>query len=209
MAKFTIDLGDQPKIEWTTRQQRAWIREATREVNKAVYNIQVSGQDLRKDYPLLAEQRDKLIKLGTGKEYRGGIALGLTNKTKSELQLQARALKQTLNLLQGEVQTEEERKQYEKAHAAFNKSHPGIDLSYTEYQDLVEVLGAAGDHLLNNFGNSDDVVEAYADAREQGKTHVDVMHAMVEVNREAKGQGLSTNQMLTRLRDALDLIKKE
>lgn len=205
MAKFTIDLGDQPKKEWTTRQQRAWIREATREVNKAVYDIEASGQDLRKDYPLLAEQRDRLIELGTGKEYRGGIGLGLTYKTKSELQLQARALKETLNLLQGEVQTEEQQAQYSQAYDTFIDNHPGIDLSYEEYTDMVEVMGAAGEHMLNSFGNSDDFVEAYADAREDGHSHVDVMQAMVEVNREAKGQGLSTNQMLTRLRDYLNI----
>jgi hypothetical protein len=205
VAKFTIDLGDQPKLEWTTRQQRAWIREATREVNKAVYDIQTSGQDLRKDYPLLAEQRDRLIELGTGKEYRGGIGLGLTYKTKAELQLQARALKETLNLLQGEVQTEEQQAQYSQAYDTFIENHPGIDLSYEEYTDMVEVMGAAGEHLLNSFGNSDDFIEAYADAREDGQSHVDVMQAMVEVNREAKGQGLSTNQMLTRLRDYLDI----
>lgn len=201
MAKFKIDLSDQPTIEWTTRHQRAWIREATRALNKEFLEIQLAGEDLQKDYPLLAQQRDKLIELGTGKEFRGGIGLGLTYKTKAELQLQARALKETLNMVQGETTEQVTSAAYD----SFIESHPGMDMSFSEYQDMVEVMGAAGEHLLNNFGNSDDFVEAYNDAREQGKSHVDVMQAMVDANREARGQGLSTNQMLTRLRDKLGI----
>lgn len=205
MAKFKIDLTDQPTIEWTTRQQRAWIREATRALNKEFLEIQLAGEDLQKDYPLLAQQRDKLIELGTGKEFRGGIGLGLTYKTKAELQLQARALKETLNMVKGETTEAATSDGYD----AFLANHPGMKLDFSEYQDMVEVMGAAGEHLLNNFGNSETFVEAYNDAREHGKSHVDVMKAIVEANREARGQGLTTNQMLTRLRKKLDIYNRK
>ena len=202
MAKFTIDLSDQPKADWTTRHERAWIREATRAINKEYVMLEASGVDLKKDYPLLYEERNRLIELGTGREYRGGIGLGLTYKTKAELKIQARELKRALNLFAGELPSAEEESKYQQAYESFSKNY---DLSYTEYRELTEILGSIGDHILNNFGNSTDVVAAYEDARTAGKSSTDFMKALIDTNREAKAEGRTTDQMLTSLREKLEI----
>lgn len=205
MAKFTISLEDQPKRKWTTRQQRAWIREATRAINKEFYEMSIAGVDLQKDHPLLYEERNRLIKLGTGKEYKGGVGLGLTYKTKSELMLQARELKSALRMISGEVVTADEESSFKQGYETFTQRYKDFELTFEDYKDMSEVLGALGEHVINNFKNSDNVINAYNDARKQGQSHADIMKTIIQTNREVKGEGLTTEQMVTRLRKNLGL----
>ena len=197
-----IDLSAQPNSSWTTRELRAWIRRATQDLNREFIGITESGVDLKKDDPLLYEQRNRLIELGTGKEFRGGIGMGLTYKNKIELVKQARALRETYNIMENPAAEEEEiLPQFE----SFKDSHPGFDLSYEEYKEMTETLGAMGTHLLDEFGDSEDFVDAYEEARSQNKSDRDITTAVVEVNREKRGQGWNTEQMMEALRDKLGL----
>lgn len=205
MPNYTIDLTDQPQADWSTRKLRAWIREATRDINKKYVMLEASGVNIEKDHPMLWEERNRLIELGTGKEYRGGIGLGLTYKTKSELKLQARALRQSMNLWAGDVPSEAEEKSYKQAYEQMQRNNEGFDLSFADYKDMVEIMGALGDHVINNFGNSTDFVEAYYDARTSGKSRVDFMDAVVQSNREAKEAGYTTEEMMTMLRGKLEI----
>lgn len=207
MAKFTIDLSDQPKADWTTRYERAWIREATRAINKEYVMLEASGVDLKKDYPLLYEERNRLIELGTGREYRGGIGLGLTYKTKAELKIQARELKRALNLFTGELPSAEEENKFKNAYNKFSKTQ-GLDtkkFTYEDYRQFTEVMGSLGEHILNNFGNSTDVVAVYEDAKSAGKSSTDILKTIVNTNREARNQGKTTEEMIDMLRKNLDL----
>lgn len=199
-----IDLSTHPNASWTTRELRAWIRRATQDLNREFYEIKVNGVDIEQDYPLLYQQRNKLLQLGTrtGKEFRGGIGLGLTYKTKMELVKQARALRETYNVMEGQQRGHDDNKQ---AYKTFISNHPGFKLSYDEYLDMTETLGSMGTHLLDEYGNSDDFVDMYDEARDQNKSDKDITKAIVETNRESKGKGWTTEKMMDELRQLIGL----
>lgn len=196
----TIDLSASPNNSWTTRQLRAWIRRATQDINRQFYEMQVEGVDLKKDNPLLYEQRNRLIELGTGREFRGGVALGLTYKTKSQLVVQARALRETYNVIEHPRQDTAA----DKAYKTFNANRPGLNMSYKEYKELTEILGAIGAHVFNEFGY-ESFIEAYDEARNQGKSGKNVLDAVVEVQREQRNGNLlqTTEDMVDALRGKL------
>ena len=200
-----IDLSTHPNASWTTRELRAWIRRATQDLNREFYEmITVNGVDLKQDNPLLYQQRNKLLQLGTktGKEFRGGIGLGLTYKTKVELVKQARALRETYNILEVPQRGNDANKQ---AYKTFMNNHKGFKLSYDEYLDMTETLGSMGTHLLDEFGNSDDFVDMYDEARDQNKSDKDITQAIVQTNRESKGKGWNTQDMMDELRQLIGL----
>lgn len=199
-----LDLSINPSSSMTTRELRAYIREATKEVNKELIMSYESPAELKKDNPLLYQQRNKLIELGTGKEYRGGVGLGLTYKTKIELVLQARALKETFNIIAPSEQTEKEEERVEKAYETFVNNRPGITMSESEYKEMTETLGAIGTHVFNEFGY-ESFIETYDEARDEGKNNKNVVDAMVQTIREARGQSWTTEDMINSLRDKLDL----
>lgn len=196
-----IDLTASPNNSWTTRQLRAWIRRATQDLNRQFYEISVNGVDLKKDSPLLYEQRNRLIELGTGREFRGGVGLGLTYKTKSELVVQARALRETYNIME---RPQRETAAESNAYKTFNANRPGLNMSYKEYKELTEILGAIGAHVFNEFGY-ESFIEAYDEARNQGKSGKNVLDAVVEVQREQRnGDSLQTTEdMVDALRGKL------
>lgn len=196
----TIDLTASPNTSWTTRRLRAWIRRATQDLNRQFYEISINGVDLKKDNPLLYEQRNRLIELGTGREFRGGVGLGLTYKTKSQLVVQARALRETYNIIEQPSQDTSA----DKAYKTFNSNRPGLNMSYKEYKELTEILGAIGAHVFNEFGY-ESFIETYDEARSQGKSGKNVLDAVVEVQREQRnGDSLQTTEdMVDALRGKL------
>ena len=192
-----------PSRDWTTRQLRAFIRDATKDLNKEFYEIQVAGIDLEKDSPLLAGQRDRLIELGTGREFRGGIGLGLTYKTKAELVMQARALRETYNILESPAKAEMEEAEEAKNYKSFTKNRPGSDISFSEYKEMTETMGALGHHVISEFFNSEDFVEMYMDAKEDKKTDKDIAEAVIEAQRQIRN---STDESFTPEK-AIDLVR--
>ena len=201
---MAINLSDTPNSSWTTRQTRDWIRRATQDLNKEFYELQLAGVVIKKDNPLLYQQRNKLIELGTGKEYRGGVGLGLTYKTKSELIKQARALRETYNIIDNKDYQEYE-PALQQGYETFIANRPGISMNIAQYKEMIETMGAFGEHALRNFGNSEDYVESYDEARRQGKTDKQITDAMVDTIRETKGQGNTTEDVMDLLREKIGL----
>lgn len=198
-----IDLTASPNNSWTTRQLRAWIRRATQDINREFYELQEAGVDIAKDRPLLAEQRNRLIELGTGREYKGGVGLGLTYKQKSQLVLQARALRETYNIMEPpatEIEIEKTRRAYE----SFIANRPGLSMTESDYKGLVEILGAIGEHVFNEFGY-ESFIEVYDEARDEGKSDADIINAMVQTTRDAKDAGWTVEEMIDGLRDNLGI----
>lgn len=179
---MAIELTAQPASDWTTRQLRAWIRRATQDLNREFLDLQETTTDLKKDNPLLYEQRNRLIELGTGKEYKDGIGLGLTYKTKSELIMQARALRETYNILETPEQYEKAIEKTEKAYATFTRNRPGLNMSFAEYKQMTETIGAMGQHALHEFGY-ESFIEKYDEARSEGRSNRSIMDAVVEAQR--------------------------
>ena len=199
-----IDLTASPNASWTTRQLRAWIRRATQDINREFYELQEAGVDIAKDRPLLYEQRNRLIELGTGREYKGGVGLGLTYKQKSQLILQARALRETYNIMEPPKVIEQEQSKAQKAYETFIANRPGLQMTEQEYKRLTEMLGAIGEHVFNEFGY-ESFIEVYDEARDEGKTDADILNALVQTTRDAKGEGWTTEDMIDSLRDNLGI----
>lgn len=200
---------DKPMSQWTTKELKSYIREATRNLNNEFINIKMEA-DWKKNYPQIAEQYNELIELGTGKEYRGGIGVGLKYraddgtlrwKNKSQLLRQARALRETYNIIEDD-KTPEER---EQAYKTFMKHHPNLSgMSYSEYEGLVKTLGAMGKSVLNEFGY-ESFLETYKEAVAKGKNSRNILDAVAEMQRAGKGQGWNTTQIIDKLNDELGL----
>lgn len=200
-----IDLTASPNNSWTTRELRAWIKRATQDINREFLDIKETGVNLEKDNPLLYEQRNRLIELGTGKEYRGGVALGLAYKNKEELVIQARALRETYNVMESPQQEAENEDKVIQAYETFMSNRPTYKMSYSEYKEMTELLGAMGEHMFEQFGY-EDFLQTYDEARTQKKkSEVDLLKAYVETKNEIRGQGKTTNQVIDALRDNLGL----
>ncbi len=196
----------QPNRNMTTRELRKYIRQATPYVNQQYATIGIAPAELKKDYPILHYQREKLIKVGTGKEYKGGIGMGLTYKTKSELVVQARALAETIKLFESEtaVQAPESQEKEDRAYETFLKNRPGMELSREEYHDFVETLGAIGEHIFNQFGY-EDFIEVYDEAVQNGKNQRDILQAVAQVQRDVRADpsGAYTTE------DLIDMLRGE
>lgn len=201
MAK-TLDMqSTNPSAGWTTRQLRSFIREATADINREFATLRLTSEDIRKDYPQIWAQRERLIELGTGKEYKGGVALGLSTKLKPQLVMQARALRETYNILSdGERFSEAEA----QARETFLRNRPHLDMSVTEYHDFVETLGAIGNHVLNEFGY-ESFIELYDSAIDKGKSAKNVLDAVTDVVKESRGMGWTMEDMIDAMRNKLDL----
>lgn len=194
-----------PSRSMTTRELRDFIRNATPYVNQQYFTIGVEPAELKKDYPLLDYQREKLIQLGTGKEYKGGIGMGLTYKTKPELVAQARALAEAMRLFETETApaaTEETREQ--RAYNSFIRNRPGMSMSQQEYHDFVETLGAIGEHVFNQFGY-EDFIEVYDEAVQNGRSQKDILQAVAQVQRDVRAD--PTRAVTTE--DLIDLLRGE
>jgi hypothetical protein len=171
----------------TTRELRTFIRQATPYINQQYLTIGVEPAELKKDYPLLDYQREKLIQLGTGKEYKGGIGMGLTYKTKPELVAQARALAEAMRLFDSgtEIMTTETAEKENRAYNTFLRNRPGMEMSETEFHNFVETLGAIGKHIFDEFGY-EDFIEVYDEAIQNGKNQRDILQAVASARRSMK-----------------------
>ena len=190
--------------QWTTRELRAYIREETANMNRRLIEYYASSTDPN---PVVSQLKERLLALGTGvKENKPieiqPIGLGLTNKTKSELLQQARALHEAINV---DIYTpqglreygEKERQQYE----TFIKNRPALaGMSLEEYHDLVEAFGALGTHVLEEFGY-EELAQIYYSTK--GVKKLDLVEAVKDIKRETKGEGLDQTQLIDILRERM------
>ena len=190
--------------QWTTRELRAYIREETENMNRRLIEYYASETNPN---PVVNQLKMRLLELGTGaKENKPveiqKIGLGLTNKTKSELLQQARALHEAINV---DIYTpqgirdydEKEKQQYE----TFIKNRPALaGMSLDEYHDLVEAFGALGTHVLEEFGY-EELAQIYYSTK--GVKKLDLVEAVKDIKRETKGEGLDQTQLIDKLRERM------
>lgn len=190
--------------QWTTRELRAYIREETENMNRRLIEYYASETNPN---PVVNQLKMRLLELGSGaKENKPveiqKIGLGLTNKTKSELLQQARALHEAINV---DIYTpqgirdydEKEKQQYE----TFIKNRPALaGMSLDEYHDLVEAFGALGTHVLEEFGY-EELAQIYYSTK--GVKKLDLVEAVKDIKRETKGEGLDQTQLIDKLRERM------
>lgn len=196
-------------LQMTTRELRAYIREMTPQVNERLksYEESLAAGTMTKK-PIIEERIARLVTMGsdTGRRVKGGIGLGLTNKTKAELIQQARGLEEFFAVDQFTPAALAERE--EKTKQAYNtfKRTTRTPLNFQEYKDLTEVFGAIGSHVLEEFGIYN-VIKTYEEMDESDRPNL--IHHMKEVMKESKGQGWTKEDLTDRLRERVREYNEE
>ena len=211
-----------PYSRYTRKELMEMIREDTTELNKRIFEYRqsnVSFKDVENNIAKIKEisgskSGRQLINVDGKKRYREvEIGVGnITSKSKSELILQARELH---SFLQWDISTPEGQRQWEarekKEWETFNKNFSEYGLTKNEWRDLVEVFGAVGESILNQFGSgqgsnaSGSIVREFKNASQSGRTNL--VKEMREVLKENKGTGATEEDNLDLLRQKLSKYK--
>lgn len=148
----------------------------------------------------IKKEYSKLIALGTGTETKQGIGLGLSYKRKPELIAQARALAQFRRLdFTSDTAKKEYDTQVDKAYKSYLQRHHVKRFTKAQYQQFVEIAGALGDKILEQFGY-ESIVEVYTSAKQSQRNNL--LRATMKVLNENKDKGLNGE-------DLIDLLHKE
>ena len=183
--------------KWTTRELRAFIREETQTIN---YKCKDYLQSEEKPNPVAVAEFEKLKALGTGNVKAEYIGLGLSNKTKGELLVQARALQEAK---QADFFTPEAKREYnEKETAAYNTttSRYGLDMSQEDFHNFVESMGALDSYISNLGLGSKELLNLYYEA--DSNKRVNFASYFMETKREAQA-GWTTDDFIDVLREKL------
>lgn len=211
-----------PYSKYTKKELMQMIREDTAELNKRVFEYRQSNASFKDVENNIAKIKEisgakkgrQAIKEDEKTHYREvEIGIGkISSKSKSELILQARELH---SFLQWDISTPEGQRQWEarekKEWETFNKNFSEYGLTKNEWRDLVEVFGAVGESILNQFGSgqgsnaSGSIVREFKNASQSGRTNL--VKEMREVLKENKGTGATEEDNLDLLRQKLSKYK--
>lgn len=202
-------MADKSVFQMTTRELRAYIKEMTPEVNERYKSYKEAlTAGAMTDKPILEERHSRLVALGTGKETKRGVGLGLTYKNKPELIQQARALEEFIALdAWSPAALAEEETETKIAYESFKYSYllknaTATTLNYEEYKDLTEVFGALGIHIVDEFG-AYNITKLYEEEDESQRRNL--VHDINEIKKESKGAGWTKEDLIDALREKLDL----
>ena len=203
----------------TVKQLKEEIKSNTEELNRRIDEYRKSGKTLKD-----VEQNIELIKRISGVKkgrqaikddkkvigYREvEIGTGDLNKaTKSHLIRQARELQ---SFLQWDISTPTGQRQWEAREQAewqtFNKHFSEYGFNKNEWRDLVEIFGAVGEAVLNQFGSgsgnqaSGVLVREYKNANDIARANI--VKEMHEVLKNSEGQGKSAEDLVDDLHERL------
>lgn len=190
-----------PSASWTTRQLKDYIRQHTQQINFDFYTMQAEGQTPTK---AVMRERERLIQLGTGRETKQGIGLGLSYKKKSELLQQARAIREFESIdYESPTARRKYSEQIDKAYRQYSKRKNATGqpkLSKKSYVEFVETLGAVGDKILQEFGY-DAIAEEYKNS--SGKQRANFLQAMIKTHDKLKGTGATGEDLIDALHNEL------
>ena len=196
-----MNRGETPSSSWTVKELKQFIREETRQINFDLYTMYEQG---KKPTKAVLRERERLVQLGTGKETKQGIGLGLSYKKKSELIQQARALKEFERIdFESPTAKKHYSAQIDKAYKEYSKRKRASGqpkLSKESYVNFVETLGAVGDKVLQEFGY-EAIAEEYRNST--GKQRTNFLQAMVKVRRDLEGTGATGESLIDALHEEL------
>lgn len=199
MAKAKKYKSPLPSNDWSTRELRAFIRENTAKLNQHYKDIEAAGLDLKEDFPAQYEMKNRLIEVSGVKSKGGMVGLGLTYKLKPELVYQARLIQQALELDRPRIEANEMEDRMKKAYDTFKQNHV-TDMSYEEYKDFVEAMGALHEHIATNF-SYEDFMELATSSFEQGQKPENFIKDVLQAVRDGKGAGLTTDDLLMMVKE--------
>ena len=213
-----------PYSRYTRKELMKMIREDTAELNKRIFEYRQSNKSFKDVENNIAKIKEisgtkkgrQSIKVDGKTRYRQTeIGVGsITSKSKSELILQARELH---SFLQWDISTPEGQRQWEaretKEWKTFSKNFSEYGLSKEEWRDLVEVFGAVGESVLNQFGSGQGNMASGSVVREFKKGSIsgraNLVKEMRAVLKENEGKGKTDEDNLTLLREKLAKYNNE
>lgn len=205
MAKTKKAKTKEPSSNWTNKELQEYIRTQTKEVNKRIKSYKESVKSGKMESKRqLDEQIKRLQAFGTGNMKKDEIGLGFTNKSKSDLLRQAKALDRYVRWETGSIESNDERKeQLEKQYEGYKKAIGNENISFETYIELAETWGSVGNAVIQEFGyeNLGDIMEKATDAQRENITPY-----MLEILKESKGQGWTMEDLLDRLNEKLQQV---
>lgn len=211
-----------PYSRYTKKELMEMIKEDTAELNRRIFEYRQSNTSFRdvenniakiKEISGTKEGRQSIKVEGKTRYRKVEVGIGrIASKTKSELILQARELH---SFLQWDISTPEGQRQWEarekKEWETFSKNFSEYGLTKNEWRDLVEVFGAVGESVLNQFGSgqgsnsSGSIVREFKNATQSGRANL--VKVMKEVLKENEGTGATEEDNLDLLRQKLSEYK--
>lgn len=177
----------------TTRQLRSFIRESTSIAESALGS---TNEQLQKSLNIVTGK--------TGTTTRKGVThinKGYTRMTKSELVQRARLLQGHLGIDVFTRRAQEELEEISQDVLDKISKKVGIDIDKSEGND-VTFLFSEIKNLYSSF-ESDEVASLYEDARDFGKTGIDVLYEIFKYMESEEGKGSQKLEALSKIRDRL------
>lgn len=177
----------------TTRQLRSFISES---VSIAESALGSTNEQLQKSLNIVTGK--------TGTTTRKGVThinKGYTRMTKSELVQRARLLQGHLGIDVFTRRAQDELEEIKQDVLDKISQKVGIDIDLSEGND-VTFLFSEIKNLYSSFG-SDEVASLYEDARDSGKTGIDVLYEIFKYMESEEGKGSQKLDALSKIRDRL------
>lgn len=215
--KIEINTKDESVYNLSTRQLKAKIRALTTEVNARIkrYREAVSAGEFSKGEQGFIERTIETVKKATAgrrsksDEYyipqgkKGEIGLGLSYKSKEELQKQLASLrrfeKKDISTPTGKEEwSDKVQTQYDTFRMRYNEN-----LSKEEYEDMCDTMNVVKE-VLKDYGYEDygrEYARTYAKASEQGKQKF--IKYVKQAKKDSAGAGQTTEQILDRVAELL------
>lgn len=212
--KEPINTRDESVFDLTTRQLRDEIRKRTATVNIRINEYREAIEEGKQKSNRIVEESIRKMKEAsytfnkeTGeiripKSKKGEIGLGLTYKTKTELQRQLAGLRR---FEERDIETPEgKRKSEEKTERQYKTFTDRYgDMSRDEYEDMIDTMNVVK-NTLKDYGYEDyggSYARTYTKANKEGKRKF--ARYIDQAKRESAGAGQTTEDILDRVAELL------
>lgn len=195
----------------TVKEIQNAIRRAVVRISENVGAISDGNRRTNKNDRKLIERKTEVLQHKYGKGRGTTLKLGFRGRRKAELETQLSEFEAFADYLDSaESRTfERKEKQTRDAYKQFKANYGFKNLKYNDYKAIVTIFGAVGSKIVDQFG-SDNLVELFTYADDEQKQ--DFLNTMLDVMQDAKGQGLTSeelfDEMLFRLQNEQELKLK-
>lgn len=188
----------------TVKELKKAIRWANIRISEAYANIIQGRKKTSKSDKKLVSKKLELMQYEYGKGRKQLLQYGFKGKRKKDLETQLSEFESFADYLESADSRSSIRKaeQTHKAYINFKDTYGFKDLKYSDYKDIVTIFGAVGEKTVNQFG-SNNLIELYNLADDSKKA--DFMTAMLDVVKDSKGQGWTSEELFDEMLYRLDI----
>lgn len=179
----------------TIKELQAAIRGSLIKMNELIE--QQSKTDLKSGDKLVTANKIKKMQERYGKGRKGLFSMRFKNARKSRLETQLSEFTSFNDFISETIvnNAENEKRNIREQYQTFTRNY-GNMLTETEYIDMVNIFGALGDKILNQFG-SHNIVELYNTTSPENRQNI--LPAMRDVFKKSRGKGWTAEELLDEL----------